>query len=315
MPRPISLCDGPLRVGDFNGDCVLDVAAGGAIMLNDGHGNFPTRNNLPDLGVDLLVRDFNQDGKPDLLFAAQDESFAAERCRSSCTETAAVRLYRRAFVRFRASSCTMLAGGNFDGDGRPGVAGFAFRADAGPLYCFSNEDGGSLAFEAAFADPVSDAGGLPASFAAADLAGVGHAALVYGEASNVIALPDPARGSARDAILHWAWTPASPSSPSETSTSMWARRYPRGRRSRLNGSSCSRDPIFVADEGFSLDVLWTGFIADGGQLLAGRLQSVPTNLPPTFPSRSLISMATASQTFCSWLRYLRCTRSARSSLA
>ena len=275
-PRPVSLCSGPLRVGDFNGDCALDVAAAGAILLNDGHGNFPRRNNTPlDFNVDLLVRDVNQDGTPDLIFGGMYESPAAGPLiaygdgRGAFSPPASFA---------KGLELYALTGGNFNGNGRPGVAGYAFDSDAGPLYCFANEDAGSLALEADYPDPLDDAGGLPASFAAGDVTGSGHDALVYGEGSSVVVVPNPGSGAA-NALLVGLDTGFAELTVGDLDLDGHADLLAtEGRGSREFGFYSA---VYVPDGGFSLD-LWTGFGEDGGRLTAARLQARPTNFPASF---------------------------------
>jgi len=257
LPRTVGACGAPLALGDFNGDCRLDVASAGAILLNDGRGAFPLRNSASTLvnpgATQLTVMDLNGDGEADLAFSDLSSMVLLGNGQGSFAQSFDDSMALESF-----------AVGDFNQDGRPDIAGLdRFYPDA-PIACFRNQYG-FLVEAGDFADP--GAGGftpVPSFFAAGDLAGSGLPALVYGEDSNVVVLPDPFGGATGASLLG----------------------LDGGFTSLAVGDlDLDGHPDVLGTEtlsGGGLVDLWTEFAADGGSLWPGRLQTAATSVPAAF---------------------------------
>jgi hypothetical protein len=274
-PVVVHTGEGVMQASDFNGDCLLDVSIGGAdMLLGNGQGLFPSRGfftpsqnqSLMERTTQVQVADINQDGYADIVVGGS----TAEVMRGDGTGN----LFNGStFIPFSFQGYTgglyAFACGDFDGDGRPDVAGATQYAPDGPLYCFTNTGDGELSQAAQYANPL-DNGDPDYPMASGDIAGIGHDALVYANDDLLVALPDPSIGAggkiafASDAGFYAALVVADLDLDGKPDVLAAA--------PQTNGSG-------------SILTLWTGFArdqTDGGFLTAAAPQSVTTTVPVAF---------------------------------
>jgi hypothetical protein len=158
---------GPYLIGDFNGDNRLDIAIGGATLLNAGNRTFNlvTSEALPlTFGAVAAVADFNRDGKDDVAIEDGGQNIGIFYAKGDGTFYLATELDAAGFV-------GGLAAGDFDGDGRIDVAAGLMLAQQGVIF-FQNPNGQfSRSFFASGADTVS--------MTAADLNHSGKSDLIF----------------------------------------------------------------------------------------------------------------------------------------
>ncbi len=261
-PRTIGACGSPLALGDFNGDCRLDVASAGAILLNDSHGNFPLRNSASTLvnadATQLTVMDLDGDGKADLAFGQWAPVVVIGNGKGSFSMPPSFS---------ETQDLESFAVADFNLDGRPDIAGFLSSYPDAPLSFFVNEYGDDLSDLANYGDPGANGyPAAPSAFVAGDLAGTGQPALIYGEQSNVVVLPDPRSGPMGASLLDL----------DGGFTSLAVGDLDLDGRPDVLAAQASA----FADAGL-LD-LWTEFTSQGGSLVPGHLQTAATSAPAAF---------------------------------
>lgn len=134
-PKITSGC-GPLAVGDFNGDRILDViACPGGVMFGKGDGTFGPK--VGSSGSSLVaVADFHGDGKADLLVMST-RSFT----RSACVQLS------NGDGTFVQKACLVGSGlqatvGDFNGDGKPDILlSYPSTSQTAMKFCFGKGDG------------------------------------------------------------------------------------------------------------------------------------------------------------------------------
>ena len=272
-----SAAQGTMRTGDFNGDCALDLAAAGTLLLGDGHGSFPSRNcALTNAAPEVRVADMNGDGIPDLVFGGSNGG-----ARGSFVALGDGRGGLTALPPLGPSLYELVTG-DFDGDGRPDVAGNWYASgDQVGCYLGGVGDGGQLVAAAHYDDPLANStGSFPGPMAAGDLSGRGHDALVYAEAEtgDLLAIPDPAVGLSGALDLG---VDAGVTEVAVGDLDLDGHADVVAAEGRGVWAMGSLSPRFAPDGGFALDV-WTGLAGDGGQLVPGAMQSVATSTLATF---------------------------------
>jgi hypothetical protein len=275
-PTVVHTGEGVMQASDFNGDCLLDVSVSAEdVLLGNGAGLFPSRGFFTTSSSQFLmanttqaqVADINQDGNADIVVGGQSPYVLSG-------DGTGNMVHGSTFIDFSFQGYTgglyAFACADFDGDGRPDVAGATQYAPQGPLYCFTNRGNGDLSQLAQYANPL-DTGDTDYPMASGDVAGIGHDALVYANGELLVALPDPAIGPGGEIAL--------------TSDAGFYTSALSVADLDLDGKPDVLAAAPSTDGGGSVLILWTSFVfdgADGGLVITGTTQSHTTTLPVAF---------------------------------